>query len=183
MILRCAWSVALVGVEGRMVEVEADIGGGLPRTVLVGLPDTALYEARDRCKAAVANSGHTWPSSLLTINLSPGHAAQDRQPLRPGHRRGGARRGRASFALTGCSGRRCWGSSAWTGGSVPSAACCRPRSRPARPGFTRVVVPLRQAAEARLVDGIDVLGVASLGQLIAEMRGDPVPRGRAGRAD
>ena len=71
MSIACAWSVALVGLEGRMVEVEAHIGGGLPRTVLVGLPDTSLYEARDRCKAAVANSGHTWPTSLLTINLSP----------------------------------------------------------------------------------------------------------------
>ena len=66
-----AWSVALVGLEGRAVEVEADIAGGLPRTVLVGLPDAALYEARDRCKAAAANSGLGWPQSLLTINLSP----------------------------------------------------------------------------------------------------------------
>ena len=48
----CAWSVALVGLEGRIVEVEADIGAGLPRTVLVGLPDSALYQSRDRCKAA-----------------------------------------------------------------------------------------------------------------------------------
>ncbi|HEX6760238.1 MAG TPA: magnesium chelatase domain-containing protein, partial [Propionibacteriaceae bacterium] len=63
----CAWSVALVGLEGRIVEVEADIGAGLPRTVLVGLPDSALYQARDRCKAAVSNSGQEWPISLLTI--------------------------------------------------------------------------------------------------------------------
>jgi transposase-like protein len=51
--------------------VEADIGAGLPRTVLVGLPDSALYQARDRCKAAVSNSQQEWPISLLTINLSP----------------------------------------------------------------------------------------------------------------
>jgi magnesium chelatase family protein len=56
---------------GRIVEVEADIGAGLPRTVLVGLPDSALYQARDRCKAAISNSGQEWPISLLTINLSP----------------------------------------------------------------------------------------------------------------
>jgi magnesium chelatase family protein len=80
MSMACAFSVALVGLEGRIVEVEADISGGLPRTVLVGLADTALYEARDRCKAAVANSGHTWPSSLLTINLSPATL-----PKRGGH--------------------------------------------------------------------------------------------------
>ena len=51
--------------------VEAAIGGGLPRTVLVGLPDTALYEARDRCRAAVAGAGLAWPNQLLTINLTP----------------------------------------------------------------------------------------------------------------
>ena len=63
--------MALVGLEGRIVEVEADIGAGLPRTVLVGLPDSALYQARDRCKAAISNSAQEWPISLLTINLSP----------------------------------------------------------------------------------------------------------------
>ena len=49
----------------------AAIGGGLPKTVLVGLPDTALYEARDRCHAAVGCSGLDWPSQLVTINLTP----------------------------------------------------------------------------------------------------------------
>ena len=68
----CAWSVALSGLEGRLVEVEADIGAGLPRTVLVGLPDSALYQSRDRCKAAVSNSGQEWPI-----------AAADHQPVSP----------------------------------------------------------------------------------------------------
>ena len=54
-----------------MVEVEADIGAGLPRTVLVGLPDSALYQSCGQCKAAVSSSGQTWPISLPTINLSP----------------------------------------------------------------------------------------------------------------
>jgi magnesium chelatase family protein len=76
-----ALSVALVGLEGRIVEVEADIGAGLPRMVLVGLPDSALYQSRDRCKAAVSNSGHEWPISLLTITPQPGDSAEGRQPL------------------------------------------------------------------------------------------------------
>ncbi len=66
-----AWSVALVGVEGTMVEVEAAISSGLPRTTMVGLPDTALYEARDRCRAAMASARFGWPSDPVTINLSP----------------------------------------------------------------------------------------------------------------
>src|SRR3954452_11963664 len=71
MTLASSWSVALLGLEGRIVQIEADLGAGLPRTVLVGLPDTALYESRDRCKAAISNSGRRWPDKLVTINLSP----------------------------------------------------------------------------------------------------------------
>ncbi|MCL1841984.1 MAG: ATP-binding protein, partial [Propionibacteriaceae bacterium] len=58
-------------MDGQLVEVEAALGAGLPKTVLVGLPDTALYEARDRCRAAATATGLGWPSQLLTINLTP----------------------------------------------------------------------------------------------------------------
>ena len=66
-----AWSVALIGMTGAMVEVEAAIGSGLPRIILVGLPDASLYEARDRCRAAMASAGLRWPADPVTINLSP----------------------------------------------------------------------------------------------------------------
>ena len=64
-------SVALVGVRGQVVEVEVDLGRGLPAVVIVGLPDAALNEARDRVRAALANSGATFPDTRVTINLSP----------------------------------------------------------------------------------------------------------------
>ncbi len=174
MTLACSWSVALVGLEGRVVEVEAHIGGGLPRTVLVGLPDTALYEARDRCKAAVASTGHLWPSSLLTINLSP-----------------------ATLPKTG-SGYDL----AIVAAVLGAAAVVRPeelvgtvllgelgldaRVRPVRgvlpatmaaaqAGFRRVVVPTGQAVEAALVTGVEVVGVASLAQLVALLNREPMP--------
>ena len=66
-----AWSVALRGVEGHVVEIEADIGGGLPGVHLVGLPDAALQESRDRVRAAVVNSGRTWPNERVVLALSP----------------------------------------------------------------------------------------------------------------
>ena len=65
-----AWSVALHGVDGRVVEIEADIGGGLPGVHLVGLPDAALQESRDRVRAAV-NSGRAWPNERIVLALSP----------------------------------------------------------------------------------------------------------------
>src|SRR5487761_1671298 len=64
-------SVALVGVEGHLIEVEADIAQGLPAAILVGLPDTALREARDRIRAAIVNSGEDWPQRKITVGLSP----------------------------------------------------------------------------------------------------------------
>ena len=84
-----AWSVALLGMEGTLVEVEAAIGGGLPRTVLVGLPDTALYEARDRCRGlrALAHPGPVRRPARWTTQCD---AAPRRWPPRsqrrsPGH--------------------------------------------------------------------------------------------------
>ena len=71
MSLASAWSVALLGVDGVLVEIEADIGAGLPGLQLVGLPDAALSEARDRIRAAVLNSEESWPSRRMTLALSP----------------------------------------------------------------------------------------------------------------
>src|ERR1700681_4948965 len=71
MALARAFSVALVGVRGHLIEVEADIASGLPATILVGLPDTALREARDRIRAAIANRGQTWPDWKITVACSP----------------------------------------------------------------------------------------------------------------
>jgi magnesium chelatase family protein len=66
-----AFSVALVGVTGHVVEVEVDIANGLVGMILVGLPDTALREARDRIHAAIVNSGEQWPQRKITVALSP----------------------------------------------------------------------------------------------------------------
>jgi magnesium chelatase family protein len=63
--------VALVGVAGHIVEVEAHVSSGLPAVIMVGLPDTALREARDRIRAAILNSGLDWPKHKITIGLSP----------------------------------------------------------------------------------------------------------------
>ena len=170
----CAWSVALVGLEGRIVEVEADIGAGLPRTVLVGLPDSALYQARDRCKAAVSNSGQEWPISLLTINLSPATlpkagshydvaivaailAAQRVFPVDELRRT-------VLLGELGLDGRL-----RPVRGILPATLAAQ------QTGFTRVIVPLRQAGEAELVEGIEVFGVGSITQLVAFLRGVPMP--------
>ena len=65
-------SCAVVGLDGELVDVEVDITRGEPKTTVVGLPDAAVQESRDRVRAAVRNSGLTWPfNSRVTVNLAP----------------------------------------------------------------------------------------------------------------
>jgi len=65
------YSAALIGVTGHVIEIEADIANGLVGMILIGLPDTALREARDRIRAAITNSGEQWPQRKITVGLSP----------------------------------------------------------------------------------------------------------------
>ena len=64
-------TVALNGINGEIVEVEVDINRGLPGMEVVGLPDTAVKEARERVKSAIKNSGFDFPIARITINLAP----------------------------------------------------------------------------------------------------------------
>ncbi|MDQ3095930.1 MAG: ATP-binding protein, partial [Actinomycetota bacterium] len=65
------YSVALDGVSGRVVTIEADISDGIPGWSLSGLPDTCVAEARDRCRAAMINSEHKWPDRRITVAMYP----------------------------------------------------------------------------------------------------------------
>ena len=71
MALGRAFSVAVRGLDADLVEIEADITSGLPGVHLVGLPDAALQESRDRVRAAITNCGNSWPMARLTLALSP----------------------------------------------------------------------------------------------------------------
>jgi len=64
-------SIALLGLDGHVVTVEVDIADGLPAYVLLGLPDAALSESRDRVRAAIVNCGEKWPNRKVTVSLSP----------------------------------------------------------------------------------------------------------------
>lgn len=64
-------AVSLLGIEGEIVEIEADVAKGLPSYQLLGLPDATLNEARDRIRSAVLNSGFAWPQHKITVSMSP----------------------------------------------------------------------------------------------------------------
>ncbi|SDR92806.1 YifB family Mg chelatase-like AAA ATPase [Microlunatus soli] len=174
MTLASSWSVALVGLEGKIVEIEADLGAGLPRTVLVGLPDTALYESRDRCKAAISNSGRRWPDKLVTINLSPASL-----PKAGAHYDLGI----VSAVLAADEAFKAkelvdtvfLGELGLDGRVRPVRGLLPALLAASQHGFRRAVVPHQQSGEASLVDGLEIFGVASLAQLIALLRGEPLP--------
>lgn len=167
-----AWAVALVGIEGTMVEVEAAISSGLPRTTMVGLPDTALYEARDRCRAAMASSGYGWPSAPVTINLSPATLpkAGSHYDLAIAAAVAAARR---SFDPAALEGLVLFGELGLDGrvrtvrGLLPALLAAM------RNGFGRAVVPAGQMREAALVDGLQVFGAADLEDLFDILTGGP----------
>ena len=168
-----AWSVALLGMDGQMVEVEAAIGGGLPRTIMVGLPDTALYEARDRCRAAVTSAGLSWPAQLVTINLTPAALPKS-----------GSHYDLAItasvLAAAGLVPRDLLASTAMFGelgldgrtrvarGILPAALAAREN------GFSRVIVAAQQVREAGLVEGLTIWGVRDLAELVEVLHGRPV---------
>ena len=65
------FSAGLLGLEAHLIEVEVDIGGGLPQFSIVGLPDTTVRESRDRIRAALKNTGFSFPPKKITVNLAP----------------------------------------------------------------------------------------------------------------
>lgn len=168
-----AWSVALVGMDGTMVEVEAAISAGLPRTVLVGLPDAALYEARDRCRAAVAAAGMSWPTQALTINLTPASLPKAGTHF-------DLAIAAASLASVGVVPTTLLGSTVLMGelgldGRVRPVRGVLPALLAAREaGFERAVVPAGQVTEAELVAGLTIWPVAHLRDLVEVLHGRPV---------
>jgi len=174
MTIASAWSIALVGMDGTLVEVEAAISSGLPRTVLVGLPDAALHEARDRCRAALTATGLGWPNELLTINLTPAS-------LPKGGTHYDLAIAAAVLAASGVVPRHLTGDSVLMGelgldGRVRPVSGILPGLLAAqRFGRTVAIVPMQQVQEARLVDGMRVCGVACLDDVVEVLQGRPVP--------
>jgi len=164
-------SVTLVGVAGHVVEVEADIGVGVPGTVLVGLPDAAVCEARDRVRAAIVNSGRDWPQRKITLGLSPASlpkrgssfdlalavAILAAAGVVPADRVADA----VLLGELGLDGRV-----RGVRGVLPSVLAA------VDAGHDLVIVPSPNGAEAALVPGVTVVAVAHLRHLVAFLRGE-----------
>jgi magnesium chelatase family protein len=159
-------------MEGAMVEVEAAIGNGLPRTVLVGLPDAALYESRDRCRAAMASAELGWPIDPVTINLSPAFLPKT-----------GTHYDLSIVAAVGAArglceprsldGRVLLGELGLDGRVRPVRGMLPAILAAVQHDFNKVVVPAAQMGEALLVSGVSVTGVRDIAELFSVLRGGP----------
>ena len=165
MALGRAFSVAVRGLDGDIVEIEADITGGLPGFHLVGLPDAAVQESRDRVRAAITNCGNRWPQSRLTVALSPASLPKAGSmydvALAVGILAAGRRTPWHRLEKTVLLGELALdGRLRPVKGVLPAVLAAK------RQGWPTVVVPVGNLAEAGLVDGIEVFGARTLSALL-----------------
>lgn len=164
-------SCAIVGLEAEMVDVEVDVINGYPNFAIVGLPDAAVRESRDRVHAAIKNSGLQFPGNKrITVNLAPADLRKEgpaydlpiaigvlaaTQQIWPDRLENGVFLGELSLD----------GATRPTKGILPMAAMARAR------GYARVFVPAANAGEAALVPDVEVLPVTSLTELVGHLTG------------
>jgi magnesium chelatase family protein len=168
-------SIALVGVQGHPVEIEADIENGLVGLMLVGLPDTALREARDRIRAAILNSKEKWPNRRITVGLSPASLPKRGSSFDVG----------IAVAILAADGAvpparvrdlMFVGELGLDGRLRPVRGVLPAVAAAAAAGFGAVAVPTENAPEACLVPGMRVIAAPSLSALLEWLRcQDPVP--------
>jgi magnesium chelatase family protein len=169
MALAKVFSCAVVGLDGELVEVEVDIAKGMPFFAIVGLPDTAVQEAKERVRSAIKNSGFQFPLRRITVNLAPADLRKEGPaydlPIAVGvliaTEQAVAEVDRTVFlgelALDGAVRH--------AHGVLPMVALAKDR------GVTTVYVPEVDAREAGLIDGMRIIPVRTLAQLMMHLSG------------
>jgi len=169
-------SAAATGIDAVPVEIEVDISSGLPTVVMVGLPDAAVRESRDRVKAAVANSGYRFPNRRLTINLAPAEVTKS-GPVYDLPIAVAILVATGDVAPESVEGAYLVGELALDGrarrvtGVLPAAIAARDA------GAKMMIVPAENAREAAVVEGLRVHGVETLAEAVGVLSGaiDAVP--------
>ena len=161
---------AVVGLEGAIVEVEVDISHGLPSFTIVGLPDAAVQEARERVRAAIRNSGCTFPLKRIVVNLAPAALKKAGPaydlPIAIGILLSSEQL-YADTAQTVLLGELSLdGTLRHTTGMLPMVALAH------QEGFANIIAPAADAKEASLIEGVKIRPATSLSQLISHFRGE-----------
>ena len=172
MVARCRTAV-MVGVTARIVDVEADVGSGLPGLTIVGLADTAVSESRDRVRAAIEHSGLDWPRTRVTVALMPASLPK----------RGSALDAAIAVAILAASRQvpedaaaaSCVLGELGLDGRIHAVPGAIAAALGIQGGDTRLLVPAAGVGEAALVPGVDVGGVRDLAHLVRVLKGETPP--------
>jgi magnesium chelatase family protein len=166
-------SCAVIGLEGVIVEVEVDTADGLPGITIVGLPDAAVQESRERVQAAIKNTALPYPRARIVVNLAPA-AVRKEGPTYDLPIALGVLVMMNRVPQEAVDGSLVVGELSLDGrvrharGVLPMAATARQQ------GFHQIIVPQEDAAEAALIPGLTVIPVDSLGALYAHLTGRAV---------
>lgn len=161
---------AIIGLDGVLVEVESDIANGLPAFSIVGLPDASIKESKERVRAAIKNSGHSFPTTRITVNLAPADIKKEsplydlpiaisiliskgvlEEPKEPIIFLG-------ELSLDGGVRR--------VDGVISCALLAKEK------GIKKIILPKANEQEAALAGGAEVYGIESLGDAVAYLRGE-----------
>lgn len=165
------YSCSVIGLETAIVEVEVDTGQGLPTMVIVGLPDTAVQESRERVQMAIKNTGLFFPRKRITVNLAPASVRKEGPaydlPIALGVLVATDQIPPQAFNNTLVVGELSLeGTVRHVRGVLPMAAAAR------RLGFTRMFVPISDAAEAALIPDLEVIPVESIHEITRHVLGE-----------
>ena len=165
-------SAAVVGLEGAVVEVEADLSPGLPSFTIVGLPDKAVQEARERVRSAIRNSYYKFPNRRITVNLAPADLKKEGPaydlPIAIGILTSSGQLNADLSDSIFLGELSLDGKLRHTHGILPMVALARDR------GLSTVFVPCDDAEEASLIDNIRIFPAESLAQLVVHLQGEAV---------
>jgi magnesium chelatase family protein len=165
-------SAAVVGLEGAIVEVEVDLSPGLPSFTIVGLPDKAVQEARERVRSAIRNSYYKFPSRRITVNLAPADLKKEGPaydlPIAIGILMSSGQLSADPSDSVFLGELSLDGKVRRTHGILPMVALARER------GLSTVFVPCDGAKEAALIENIHIFPAESLAQLVVHLQGEAV---------
>lgn len=162
--------IGLFGIDSYMIEIEADVSGGLPAFDIVGLPDAAVKESRDRVRAAIKNCGYKFPLGRITVNLAPADRKKE----------GSLYDLPVLLAILKASNQlKCELDDSIIIGEVALDGMVRSVNgvlaitiTARQNGINKIFVPKENASEAAVVEGIEVYGVENLSDLISHLKGE-----------
>jgi magnesium chelatase family protein len=170
-VLSKVYSAGLLGIEAYPIEIEVDVSGGLPAEVVVGLPDAAVRESRDRVRTAINNSGYSYPDDRITVNLAPADVKKEGPsfdlPIALG-----VLAASGQLSSERLSGQVIVGELALDGTVRPVNGALSIALAAKKWGRRSLLLPAGNVREAAVVEGLEVRGAANLAEAVKYLCGE-----------